>query len=77
MRCHGMVYVRLGRTGDALEAIMDFFKRTSPAAIAYAGLLVFDTGAYEDSCKGKYCKCIYVSGISGLVVRNNALNNCG
>jgi hypothetical protein len=35
-------YVRLGRTGDALEAIMDFFKRTSPAAIAYAGLLVFD-----------------------------------
>ena len=33
-------YMRLGRTGDALEAIMDFFKRTSPAAIAYAGLLV-------------------------------------
>jgi len=35
-------YVRLGRTGDALETITDFFKRTSPAAIAYAGLLVFD-----------------------------------
>ncbi len=35
-------YVRLGRTDDALNVIMDFFKRTSPAAIAYAGLLVFD-----------------------------------
>ncbi|MBQ8139292.1 MAG: hypothetical protein IJ195_07560 [Lachnospiraceae bacterium] len=35
-------YVRLGRTGDAQNVIMDFFKRTSPAAIAYAGLLVFD-----------------------------------
>nr|MCR4946418.1 hypothetical protein [Lachnospiraceae bacterium] len=35
-------YVRLGRTGDALEAIMHFFQRTSPAAVAYAGLLVFD-----------------------------------
>ena len=27
---------------DALNVIMDFFKRTSSAAIAYAGLLVFD-----------------------------------
>ncbi|MCR4960501.1 MAG: hypothetical protein K6A74_03535 [Lachnospiraceae bacterium] len=35
-------YVRLGRTDDALNVIMDFFKRTSSAAIAYAGLLVFD-----------------------------------
>ncbi len=35
-------YVRLGRTGDALEVILDFFKRTSPVAIAYMGLLVFD-----------------------------------
>ena len=35
-------YVRLGRTDDALNVIKDFFKRTSPAAIAYAGLLVFD-----------------------------------
>jgi len=34
-------YVRLERTDDALEAIMDFFKRTVPVAIAYAGLLVF------------------------------------
>ena len=34
-------YVRLGRSGDALEVIMDFFKRTSPVAIAYLGLLVF------------------------------------
>jgi len=35
-------YARLGRTGDALEVILDFFKRTSPVAIAYVGLLVFD-----------------------------------
>nr|MCR5007992.1 hypothetical protein [Oribacterium sp.] len=35
-------YVKLGRTDDALEAIIKFFKRTSPAAIAYVGLLVFD-----------------------------------
>ncbi len=35
-------YVRLGRTVDALEVIMEFFKKTSPAAIAYVGLLVFD-----------------------------------
>ncbi len=34
-------YVRLGRTDDALGAIMDFFKKTLPVAIAYAGLLVF------------------------------------
>ncbi len=35
-------YVRLGRTDDALNVIMEFFKRTSSVAIAYAGLLVFD-----------------------------------
>ncbi len=35
-------YVRLGRAGDALEVIMEFFKKTSPAAIAYVGLLFFD-----------------------------------
>ncbi len=35
-------YARLGRTGDAFEVILDFFKRTSPVAIAYVGLLVFD-----------------------------------
>lgn len=35
-------YINLGRTDDALEAIIEFFKRTSPAAIAYVGLLVFD-----------------------------------
>ena len=28
-------YVRLGRTGDAQNVIMDFFKRTSPAAKDY------------------------------------------
>ena len=27
---------------DAFNVIMDFFKRTSSVAIAYAGLLVFD-----------------------------------
>ena len=35
-------YARLGRTGEAFEVILDFFKRTSPVAIAYVGLLVFD-----------------------------------
>lgn len=48
-------YVRLGRTGDALEAIMDFFKRTSPAAIAYAGLLVFDILLFVMVVTGKTC----------------------
>ena len=46
-------YVRLGRTDDALNAIMDFFKRTSPAAIAYAGLLVFDILLFAMVVTGK------------------------
>ena len=34
-------YIRLGRTEEALEAVLGFFKRTAPAALAYVGLLVF------------------------------------
>ncbi|MCR4792971.1 MAG: hypothetical protein K5871_09475 [Lachnospiraceae bacterium] len=34
-------YVKLGRTEEALKAVMDFFKSTAIAAIAYVGLLVF------------------------------------
>ena len=34
-------YVSLGRTEEALEAVLGFFKRTAPAALAYVGLLVF------------------------------------
>ncbi len=34
--------MRFGRSGDAIEVIMDFFKRTSPVAIAYLELLIFD-----------------------------------
>lgn len=35
-------YVKLGMTDEALKNVIDFFKRTSVAAIAYVGLLVFD-----------------------------------
>ena len=35
-------YIRLGRTDDALSVITEFFKKTSPVAIAYVGLLIFD-----------------------------------
>jgi hypothetical protein len=35
-------YVKLGMTDEALKNVIDFFKRTSIAAIAYVGLLVFD-----------------------------------
>ena len=35
-------YVKLGTTDEALKNVIDFFKRTSIAAIAYVGLLVFD-----------------------------------
>lgn len=34
-------FVKLGRTEEALNVVVDFFKRTSAAAIAYLGLLVF------------------------------------
>lgn len=34
-------FVKLGRTEEALNAVVLFFKRTSAAAIAYLGLLVF------------------------------------
>ena len=34
-------FVKLGRTEEALNAVILFFKRTSAAAIAYLGLLVF------------------------------------
>jgi hypothetical protein len=34
-------YVRFERSGDALEVIMDFFKRTSPVAIAYLELFMY------------------------------------
>ncbi len=34
-------FIRLGRTEQALEAVLTFFRRTAAAAIAYAGLLVF------------------------------------
>ncbi len=34
-------YVKLGRTEEALKAVMEFFKSTAIAAIAYVGLLVF------------------------------------
>ena len=46
-------YVRLGRTDDSLETIIDFFKRTSPAAIAYVGLLVFDVLLFVMVITGK------------------------
>ena len=35
-------YVKLGMTDEALKDVIMFFKRTSIAAIAYVGLLVFD-----------------------------------
>ena len=35
-------YIRLKMTEDARNAVIQFFKRTSFAAIAYIGLLVFD-----------------------------------
>jgi len=35
-------YVKLGMKEESLNAVMDFFKSTSIAAIAYIGLLVFD-----------------------------------
>ena len=34
-------YVSLGRTEQALETVLAFFKRTAPAALAYVGLLTF------------------------------------
>ena len=34
-------YVKLGRTEQALETVLCFFRRTAAAAIAYLGLLVF------------------------------------
>jgi len=34
-------YVKLGMREDSLKAVMDFFKSTSIAAVAYVGLLVF------------------------------------
>lgn len=34
-------YVRLGRTEEALETVLAFFRRTAAAAVAYIGLLVF------------------------------------
>ena len=34
-------YVKLGMKEESLKAVMDFFKSTSVAAVAYAGLLVF------------------------------------
>jgi hypothetical protein len=34
-------YIRLGRTDEALSAIMEYFKKTVIIAVAYAGLLVF------------------------------------
>ena len=46
-------FVRLGRTDDALNVIMDFFKRTSSVAIAYAGLLVFDIFLFVMVVTGK------------------------
>jgi len=35
-------YVKLGMTDEALKNVIDFFRSTSIAAIAYVGLLVFD-----------------------------------
>lgn len=34
-------YVKLGMKEESLKAVMDFFKSTSVAAVAYVGLLVF------------------------------------
>ena len=34
-------YIKLGRTDEALETVLCFFKRTAAAAAAYVGLLVF------------------------------------
>ena len=34
-------FVKLGRTDEALETVLCFFKRTAAAALAYVGLLVF------------------------------------
>ncbi len=34
-------YIRLGRTEEALDTVLTFFKKTAAAAIAYVGLLVF------------------------------------
>lgn len=34
-------FIKLGRTEEALEAVLTFFRRTAAAAAAYAGLLVF------------------------------------
>lgn len=34
-------YIKLGRTNEALETVLCFFKRTIAAALAYVGLFVF------------------------------------
>lgn len=34
-------FIKLGRTDEAFENVLCFFKRTAAAALAYAGLLVF------------------------------------
>jgi hypothetical protein len=34
-------YVKLGRTEEALQVVMDFFKKTVVVSVAYVGLLIF------------------------------------
>ncbi len=46
-------YIRLGRTDDALSAIMEYFKKTVITSVAYVGLLVFATGFFVLVITGK------------------------
>ncbi len=46
-------YVKLGRTEKALETVLIFFRRTSAAAVAYVGLLVFCVTLFVLMISGK------------------------
>ncbi|MBR6336259.1 MAG: hypothetical protein IKR76_00860 [Ruminococcus sp.] len=46
-------YIKLGRTDEALESVLCFFRRTAAAAIAYIGLLVFAVTLFVLVVSGK------------------------
>ncbi|MBQ4363799.1 MAG: hypothetical protein II782_07345 [Oscillospiraceae bacterium] len=46
-------YVKLGRTDEALETVLLFFKRTAAAAAAYAGLLAFCVALFVLTVSGR------------------------
>lgn len=46
-------YIKLGRTDEALENVLCFFRKTAAAALAYAGLLVFAAALFILLVSGK------------------------